>query len=114
MTIEKIPSPVCTVLELTGEIDLHSSGPLREELRACADECTPVVLLDFKRVGYIDSSGLAILIEYLKQASRFGGKIALFGLEEKVATLFELVRLNELFVIAEDREAALKRLGVSE
>ena len=114
MTIEKMSFPSFTVLELTGEIDLHSSGPLRSELKACSDAETPVLLIDFKRVGYIDSSGLAILIEYLKDAAKFGGKFALFGLEKKVATLFALVRLDQLFVIADDQEGALAGLGVSQ
>ena len=113
MTIKKMSFPAFTVLELTGEIDLHSSGPLRSELKACSDAQTPVLLVDFKRVGYIDSSGLAILIEYLKDAAKFGGKFALFGLEKKVATLFALVRLDQLFVIADDQEGALAGLGVS-
>lgn len=113
MTIEKISSPAFTVLELTGEIDLHSSGPLKSELKICMDARIPVLLLDFKRVGYIDSSGLAILIEYLKDSAKFGGKFALFGLEKKVATLFELVRLDQLFIIAADQQAALARLGVA-
>jgi anti-anti-sigma factor len=113
MTIAKILSPAFTVLELTGEIDLHSSGPLKWELKSCADAQTPVLLIDFKRVGYIDSSGLAVLIEYLKESSKFGGKLALFGLEKKVATLFELVRLDQLFVIAADQQSALARLGVA-
>jgi anti-anti-sigma factor len=72
-----------------------------------------VLLLDFKRVGYIDSSGLAILIGYLKESSKFAGKLALFGLEKKVATLFELVRLDQLFIIASDQQSALARLGVA-
>jgi anti-sigma B factor antagonist len=113
MTIEKMSFPSFTVLELSGEIDLHSSGPLRSELKECSDARTPVLLIDFKRVGYIDSSGLAILIEYLKDAAKFGGKFALFGLEKKVATLFALVRLDQLFVIADDQEGALAGLGVS-
>lgn len=113
MTIEKMSFPSFTVLEVTGEIDLHSSGPLRSELKACSDARTPVLLIDFKRVGYIDSSGLAILIEYLKDAAKFGGKFALFRLEKKVATLFALVRLDQLFVIADDQERALAGLGVS-
>jgi anti-sigma B factor antagonist len=112
MTIEKMSLPEFTVLELTGEIDLHSSGPLKWELKSCWDARTPVVLLDFQRVGYIDSSGLAVLIEYLKESSKFGGKFALFGLEKKVATLFELVRLDQLFIIADDQQSALARLGV--
>lgn len=113
MTIEKISTPAFTVLELTGEIDLHSSGPLKSELKFCMDARIPVLLLDFKGVGYIDSSGLAVLIEYFKDSAKFGGKFALFGLKKKVATLFELVRLDQLFIIAADQQAALARLGVA-
>jgi anti-sigma B factor antagonist len=114
MLIEKLSLPAFTLLELTGEIDLHSSGPLKWELKSCAEAQTPVLLIDFRRVGYIDSSGLAILIGYLKDAGKFAGKLALFGLEKKVSTLFELVRLDQLFVIADDQEGALARLGVSQ
>ena len=113
MTIAKISLPSFTLLELTGEIDLHSSVLLKRELSACAEEQAQVLLLDFRRVGYIDSSGLALLIEYLKMSSQFGGKLALFGLEKKVASLFALVRLDQLFIIAEDQDAALARLGVA-
>ena len=113
MTIAKISLPSFTLLELTGEIDLHSSVSLKRELTACVEERAQVLLLDFRRVGYIDSSGLALLIEYLKMSSQFGGKLALFGLEKKVASLFALVRLDQLFIIAEDQDAALARLGVA-
>lgn len=112
MTIAKLSLPNFTLFELTGEIDLHSSVSLKRELTACVEERAQVLLLDFRRVGYIDSSGLALLIEYLKMSSQFGGKLALFGLEKKVASLFALVRLDQLFIIAEDQDAALARLGV--
>jgi anti-sigma B factor antagonist len=64
-------------------------------------------LLDFTDVEYIDSSGLATLIEYLRAAGPHGGKIALFGLQENVRTIFDLVRLGELFSITETRDQAL-------
>ncbi len=63
------------------------------------------------RVEYIDSSGLATFIEYVRESSSFGGKIALFGLKKKVRTIFDLVRLNELFTISDTREAALAALA---
>jgi anti-sigma B factor antagonist len=94
-------------LKLSGEIDLHGSPTLRKELLAIAKEKTALLLVDFSEVEYIDSSGLATLIEYVKEAGGHQGKIALFGLKKKVRTIFDLVRLNELFVIAETREEAL-------
>ena len=114
MTIEKMSTPCFTVLRLAGEIDLHSSEQLRASLKSCLDELAAVLLLDFKRVLYIDSSGLATLIEYFRESSKFHGKFAIFGLERKVAALFELVRLDQLFVIAKDEAEALARLGISQ
>ncbi len=110
MQIEKESSGDTTTLKLSGEIDLHASPTLRAQLQDCAQAKTPVLLLDFCAVEYIDSSGLATLIEYVRESARFGGKLALFGLQKKVRTIFDLVRLNELFVIsgtAEEAAAAL-------
>ncbi len=57
------------VLELGGDIDLQHSPELRRILQARAAQKIPALLLDFTGVAYIDSSGLATLIEYY-QSSR--------------------------------------------
>jgi len=107
MNFERSKEAWGQVLKLSGEIDLHGSPTLRNELLAIVKEKTPLLLVDFFEVQYIDSSGLATLIEYVKEAGAHGGKIALFGLQKKVRTIFDLVRLNELFAIAETKEEAL-------
>jgi anti-sigma B factor antagonist len=93
-------------LKLSGEIDLHVSPRLRAVLMELAAEKTPALLLDFSDVQYIDSSGLATLIEYVRECKAYGGNVALFGLQPKVKMVFELVRLNELFKIADSHGAA--------
>ena len=107
MQIEKSNNNGVTTLTVSGEVDLHASPKLREELQACVSEKTPVLLVDFTGVDYIDSSGLATFIEYLRDASAHKGKIALFGLKKKVRTIFDLVRLNELFTITDSADAAV-------
>lgn len=111
MQIEKIRDTDATILKLTGEIDLHASPALRTELQECVEENVPVLLVDFSGVEYIDSSGLATFIEYVRDTSSDRGKIALFGLKKKVRTIFDLVRLNELFTISDSRESALAALA---
>lgn len=108
--MERVSSQGVETLLITGEIDMHASPTLRKELQACAASKVPTLLVDFSGVDYIDSSGLATLIEYVRSASAYGGKLALFGLQPKVRTIFELVRLNELFTIEDTREAALAAL----
>lgn len=106
MQIEILKSGPATTLKLSGEVDLHASPELRKQLRSCVEAGTPVLLLDFSGVVYIDSSGLATLIEYVRESTAFGGKLALFGLQKKVRTIFDLVRLNELFAISGSAEEA--------
>jgi len=110
MQIEKLSADGVTTLKLSGEIDLHASPVLRENLLKCAKEKAPKLLLDFTEVAYIDSSGLATLIEYVRECESFSGKLALFGLQKKVRTIFDLVRLNELFVISGSPEEAMTAL----
>lgn len=110
MHIEKSDADGITTLKLSGEIDLHASPVLRAELQKCVQAKTPALLLDFSAVDYIDSSGLATLIEYIRETSSFQGKLALFALQKKVRTIFDLVRLNELFVISESAEEAAAAL----
>lgn len=106
MQIDKQETGHGTTFKLSGEIDLHASPELRAHLRTCVQGRTRVLLLDFTEVTYIDSSGLATLIEYVRECSAFGGKMALFGLQKKVRTIFDLVRLNELFVLSNTAEEA--------
>lgn len=97
------------ILELSGEIDLRHSPALRRLLQAKAAERVPALLLDFTGVKYIDSSGLATLIEYYQNSRVYAGKMAVAELSPRVRSIFELVRLNEVFpvlgTVAEARQA---------
>lgn len=94
------------VLRLTGEVDLYRSPRLREWLRGKLDLRIPSLILDFSEVTYIDSSGLATLVEYLQHSRPFSGKLALAGLTDRVRSVIELVGLEEVFRIYPTLEAA--------
>jgi anti-sigma B factor antagonist len=85
-----------TVIELTGEIDLQHSPALRQTLKDKAASQCPALILDFTKVEYVDSSGLATLVEYVRDAQAFDGKFALVGVGQRVRSIIELVRLDEL------------------
>jgi anti-sigma B factor antagonist len=103
------------VLVIEGEIDLACSPELRELLHAFAKKKTPVLVLDFNGVEYVDSSGLATLVEYVRLAQPFGGKFGMVGVSARVRTIFDLVRLTEFLPIypsmAEARAALLASPG---
>lgn len=112
MQITKQAANGTTILKLSGEIDLHASPALRNELQDCLAEKISPLLLDFQDVTYIDSSGLATLIEYVRESGAFRGKFALFGLQKRVRTIFDLVRLNELFMITDTADEAVEKIAV--
>lgn len=87
------------VLAIEGEIDLACSPELRTLLHAYAKKKSRALLLDFSGVKYVDSSGLATLVEYVRLAQPFGGKFGLIAVSDRVRTIFDLVRLTEFLPI---------------
>jgi anti-sigma B factor antagonist len=98
------------VVVIVGDIDLESSPRLRDLLRPKVTGKCPKLLLDFTAVNYIDSSGLATLIEYFQSSQTYGGKLALAGLSARVRNVFEIVRLQEIFSLHADVPAAVAAL----
>jgi len=99
------------ILVIKGEIDLHVSPSLRTTLKAKAQAKTPCLLLNFAEVAYIDSAGLATLIEYYQSARTFQGKFALCALTLSVRSSIELVRLTEVFSIFPTEADAIRALA---
>jgi anti-sigma B factor antagonist len=96
------------IVALEGEIDMHESPQVRERFEPLIAQRTEKVVVDLSRVSYIDSSGLAVLIDAMQRIQAYGGKLALFGIRESVKTIFEIARLDKVFAIFTDRSAALQ------
>ena len=105
-TDENIP-----VVCIAGDVDLETSPQLRTFLRTKISQKTPKLLLDFGGVNYIDSSGLATLIEYFQAVQGFKGRLALASLSPRVKNVFEIVRLEQIFSLHPDVPAALSALN---
>ena len=73
-----------TILRLEGEIDLNHSPKLRTLFHGKIQAKCPALLLDFSKVNYIDSSGLATLVEYYQGSRAYSGKIALAAMSARV------------------------------
>jgi len=95
------------VLPLEGEIDLHISPRISASLAAMVAAKPKKLVVDLSKVSYIDSSGLAVLIEGMQNVEAYGGKFALAGLQPNVRPIFEIARLDQVFRIFPDAEAAL-------
>jgi anti-anti-sigma factor len=95
------------ILPLKGEIDLHVSPSVRASLNEMIDKKPGRLVVDLSNVSYIDSAGLAALIEAMQRVEGYGGKFALAGLQETVRSIFEISRLDQVFQIFPDTNAAL-------
>lgn len=98
----------CTILDLSGDIDLASSPVMRKALLGeIKEKRTPKVFLNLKNVRYIDSSGIASLVEGLKASRDLRSRLILYGLNKTVREVMQLSRLQKIFEIYEDEEQAL-------
>ena len=95
------------VLPLEGEIDLHVSPRISAALAAMIEQKPPRLVVDLSAVTYIDSSGLAVLIEGMQNVEAYGGKFVLAGIQENVKPIFEIARLDQVFIIFPHVDAAL-------
>ncbi|MDD5195954.1 MAG: STAS domain-containing protein [Candidatus Omnitrophica bacterium] len=93
---------------LEGEININTSPDLRREFERIIRDNQKKVLIDFSNVPYIDSSGLATLIEMLQRLRKIGGSLRLANMSQKVKSVFEITKLAKLFEIADTREKALE------
>src|SRR5438309_9044843 len=96
-----------TVLPLEGEIDLHVSPQIGASLAGLIKKKPPKMVVDLSKVSYIDSSGLAVLIEAMQNVAAYGGSFALSGLQVGVRPIFEIARLDQGFRIFPTTAAAL-------
>lgn len=95
------------VLPLEGEIDLHVSPTIAAALSRLIEKKHRKVVVDLSGVTYVDSSGLAVLIEGMQKAGEYKIEFALTGLQESVRTIFDIARLDQVFQIFPDVDAAL-------
>jgi anti-sigma B factor antagonist len=95
------------VFKITGDIDINSSPDMKKGFEKIFREKKNKIVIDLKSVGYVDSSGLATIVEILKNMRVYGGKLKLSGLSDKVRGLFEITKLDKLFDISDTCETAV-------
>jgi anti-anti-sigma factor len=87
-----------SVITLAGEVDLNTSPRARDQILELIRAQHPV-LVDLTRVSYMDSSGLAALVEGLQLARRQGLEFALVGVGQSIIRVLRLARLDKVFTI---------------
>src|SRR5882762_6725619 len=92
-------SDAVNVVPLEGEIDLHISPRVESSLASIIAERPEHIVVDLSGVTFIDSSGLAVLINAMQDVKQYGGKLTLAGINSNIRSIFELARLDQFFLI---------------
>lgn len=101
-----------TILDVDGQITFESTPALREKiLGALKEKDKSAVLVNLSQVAYMDSSGIATLVEGLKAAQAQKASFGLFGLTKNTRNVLELVRLDKVFKIFDSEDDALSQLS---
>ena len=95
------------IVELAGEVDLHRATELRTSLLTVVQEKPAVMIVSMAGVGFMDSSGLATLVEALQLTRRYGGQLKLVGIQRRVRSIFEIARLDTIFQLYDTEAEAL-------
>ena len=96
------------LLELTGQIDSYTSQAITEIVDSHAEKGNFKVIIDLSKVDYLDSAGLAALINANIRLSKKQGGLRLVGLKGKAKEVFDLAGLSSMFEVFETNEAAFE------
>lgn len=110
MKVEVRQRGKATILDVRGQVTFETTPELREKLLGALEEKT-TVLVNLSQVAYMDSSGIATLVEGLKTAQSQKASLGLFGLTKNTRNVLELVRLDKVFRIFESEDEALRQLA---
>ena len=107
MKIVKHAQDGISVLRLTGRFDAHEAADVQKSLANETPQAQGKLVVNLADVTFIDSRGLATLVQGMKHCREVGGDLCLSNLEPPVRVIFELTRLDKAFKIFDTEEQAL-------
>ncbi len=112
LKIKKLPSTFDNraLIVLEGRLNAVSAPDLKKQLKHLAKRGNVYIVVDMAGVSFLDSSGLAALVSGLKAAREAGGTLKLAGVNEQARQVFEITRLDQVFELYPDRDAAVQAL----
>jgi anti-sigma B factor antagonist len=103
LKVETVVTADQTRVVVSGDVDLYSSPELRKAVLAAAPRAAAVVAVDLGGVTYMDSSGVATLVEGLRSAKEHGKIFLLVAPSPAVLKVLELARLDSVFEVRPER-----------
>ena len=95
------------VIDIAGELNGYSEDALMAAYNKASNGRTQILILNFRDLEYMNSSGIGLLVTLLIRVQRQKQKLLAYGLSEHYQQIFELTRLNEAIACYEDEDSAV-------
>lgn len=96
------------VLSVRGEVDVSTAPELRERLLALAERGATLAVVDLSLVSFVDSTALGVLVSGVKRLRSAGGDLRLVVTEPRIAKVFEITGLTDVFKIYGSADEAVR------
>ncbi|UCH60406.1 MAG: STAS domain-containing protein [Anaerolineales bacterium] len=103
--------PGMVVIDLQGEINAFADQELSAAYERAEGHATPTVVLNFKEVSYINSTGIALIVGLLARARKAGRRLAVYGLSDHYQEIFQITRLADFMNIYSDEASLVAELS---
>lgn len=102
------------LIQLKGDlIEKSLAESLLNELDKYLNQDALKFIIDFSELNYLNSNGLGVLIKILTKIRNKGGELAGFALNDKIKKLLLITKLNQLFIVNETLDDALKAFSIN-
>ena len=99
-----------SVLDLFGDIDGFADAALDTAYSEAETHDTSAIMLNFANVGYINSTGIALIVGLLARARKNHRRLVTCGLSEHYREIFNITRLSDFMTVFADEESALREV----
>jgi anti-anti-sigma factor len=106
-------APGVAIIDLRGDIDASAEDALNGAYVQASAGSPRIVLLNFREAGYINSTGIALIVGLLAQARKSGRRLFTTGLSDHYREIFEITRLADFMKIYPDEASALAEANES-
>jgi anti-sigma B factor antagonist len=99
------------LIKIVGDVDAASSIYLDKAVSEGVQKNFDKLVIDCSELEYISSAGLGVFMSYIQDFRESGAQMVLFGLNDRVANVFDILGLNQLLTIVDTKEEALTRVS---
>ena len=101
------PSPTTSVIDIQGEVSAFAEQVLMDAYAEASGPATRAIILNFRELDYMNSSGIGLLVTLLIRANRQKQRLLAIGLSNHYQHIFKITRLNEAIGIYDTEDQAL-------